>query len=197
LAFYLHFFIFRESNLPRSSVAIDLRKPTDLSGIPAKIGWISNSWPPPKIVVPLAASGSSCEAAGNVNLSLVLPDGYVLQDTATRVVVETDNRGVWQVYIEAFGVKPEAALANIEHDIWPLASRPENQENTAKERTEIQDRLENFDSKTPLDMGFEMRYPSYSLQLGIRNISALNPITFSPTNRVLYVYTVTLPRSGR
>ncbi|MEI9998834.1 MAG: hypothetical protein WDO13_06525 [Verrucomicrobiota bacterium] len=62
LTFFLYIFIPRP--LPQYVVHLDLRHPTDLSGIPSGTKWLSASWPQAAKIVPLAP-GSFCCIEGN------------------------------------------------------------------------------------------------------------------------------------
>ena len=151
---------------PRSMVRIDLQNPADLSGIPAGVRWFSSHWPPPVPVVPLAASGSFFDLSGNVEVSVVLPDGQILRDTARHLDVETDDRGIWRVDIRSGPLLSRKALEIFRPGLFRIL-RSSNAHCDGPTVDEVEASLGRDPSPLPQNFSFWLDSGSYRLDFGL------------------------------
>lgn len=112
--------------LPRHTVYIDLRHPTELSGIPDGTRWFADPGPAaPKSSVALSPSGGFCCVEGNVTFTIILPNGLPICDQARELYIKTDDKGIWEVDASIFGMKIDKAVASFERNLRPLVLSPE------------------------------------------------------------------------
>jgi hypothetical protein len=183
LSFFLYVFIPRP--LPHYTVRLDLRHPTDLSGIPSSTKWLSAAWPQPVKIVPME-QGSFCCIEGKVDISVVLPDGQTIRDTLRNVFIHTNTSGIWQVDMNVYSIDPKLVLSQIKPYIWPLAASSFEGNETAGELTNIETDLKTYVPRSPLSDGFRLRFSHYLCDFGLKP-------TFIPSNNVCYFCMITLP----
>jgi hypothetical protein len=184
LVLFLYVFIPRP--LPHHILTIDLRRPTDLSGIPAGTKWFSDTWPAPRVIVPLSASGGFCCVEGRVDMTIILPDGQTIHDTGRQVYINTDDTGIWKILIDVDSVMPKIALENIKASLFPIAMGSQNKEGIIQSVADIENGLTNYRPNAPLNLGFRWSFPSYKLDLNLGT-------TFIPSQKVSYFCQIELP----
>jgi hypothetical protein len=178
------FYVFTPRPLTHRILTIDLRRPTDLSGIPVGTKWMADSWPAPKTIFPLNASGSFCCVDGRVDVSIVLPDGHIFRDVSRNVYIYTDDTGIWKVIIDADMLMPKIALEDIERSLKPLAMDPKGEETV--DFSDIENRLTNYIPKTPINFGTRLARPAYKLDFSLST-------TFLPSDKVAYFCQIEMP----
>ena len=185
LIFFL--FIFIPRPLPQYTVHLDLRHPDDLSGLPAATGWMSTQWPQPAKILPLA-EGSFCCVEGKVDVSIILPDGQQIHDSARNIFIHTDTKGVRQVDMNVYSAPPSDALSHFKPYIWPIGQSSQTRVGPSTPLDQIERDLLTYKSGAPLADGFRVHPVGYDFQFGVGT-------TFVPSDHVSYFCHIELPRT--
>jgi hypothetical protein len=184
LLFFLYVFVPRP--LPSYEVHLDLRHPTDLSGIPADTRWFSGTWPPPAEIVPLSPPGGSCCVEGKVDITIVLPDGNIIHDIVRNVFIDTDDAGIWKVFTNVYSAEPRDALQRFKPYVWPIALSSKYSPGQSTPLDKIENDLLTYKAKQALADGLRVEPTGCKLQFAVET-------TFLPSDKVAYFYLIELP----
>jgi ABC-type transport system involved in multi-copper enzyme maturation permease subunit len=183
---YLLFFgsLFLSKLLPNRTVKIDLRHPTDLSGIPADTRWLAEQSPGPKKIVPLSIPGALCCIEGKVDLHLTLPSGETIHDQVRNIFIDVDDRGVWKINYNVYSISPQLARERIIPYLLQIAAARPTDDSVAIVK-EMDERLLNYKPDAPLGVHLDLRPPPYTFWFNIRP-------TFLPSKNVSYLCEIEL-----
>ena len=161
---------------PYRKVRIDLRNPSDLSGIP-EVKWF-----------PLG-DNEFCAIQGTTDTTLILPSGRVIEEEFAIVYVDKDSEGIFQIKADSLGwLKMDIAKQRLAREFRLMTDDGINPTELEKQRLTVLDWLTQFDHNSQMRSAMGVRSGGFRFTFGFA-------VTMNTDIGIRYRYEAEIPRS--
>lgn len=161
---------------PYRKVRIDLRNPSDLSGIP-EVKWFS------------MGDNEFCAIQGTTDTTLILPSGRVIEEEFAIVYVDRDSEGIFQIKADSLGwLKMDIAKQRLDREYRLMTDGGADPTGLAKQRQAVLDWLTSFDHNSQMRSAMGVRSDDFRFTFGFA-------VTMSTDTGISYRYEAEIPRS--
>lgn len=163
---------------PYRKVSIDLRNPTDSSGIP-EVKWF-----------PMGHK-EFCAIQGTTDLTLILPSGRVITEEFNIVYVDRDSQGIFQVKADSLGwLKLDVAEKRLDREMELMIEDGLDKQSLETQRESVRTWLNSDHASygTSMRSAIGSRAEAFRFSFGFA-------VTMNIDHGISYRYTAELPRS--
>jgi hypothetical protein len=161
---------------PNRKVRIDLRSPSDLSGIP-EVKWFP------------MGDNEFCAIQGTTDTTLILPSGKTIEEEFSIVYIDRDNEGIFQVKADSLGwLRLNVAAKRLDREVDLMVAEGADKAKVLTQRQSVLDWLTTFDHNSPMRSAIAHSTDQFRLYFEF-------VVTMSTDMGISYRYTAEIPRS--
>jgi hypothetical protein len=161
---------------PNRKVRIDLRSPSDLSGIP-EVKWFP------------MGDNEFCAIQGTTDTTLILPSGKTIEEEFSIVYIDRDSEGIFQVKADSLGwLRLDVAAKRLDREVDLMIAEGADKAKVLTQRQSVLDWLTTFDHNSPMRSAIAHSTDQFRLYFEF-------VVTMSTDMGISYRYTAEIPRS--
>jgi hypothetical protein len=139
---------------PNQKVVIDLRNPSDLSGIP-EVKWFP------------MGNDEFCAIQGTTDTTLILPSGRVIEEEFHIVYVDRDSEGIFEVKADSLGwLKLDVAKKRLDREVELMIADGYDEQTIKIQRESVMTWLKDFDHNSSMRSGIAQKTDDFTFIFG-------------------------------
>jgi hypothetical protein len=147
---------------PNRKVLIDLRNPSDFSGIP-EVQWFP------------MGDNEFCAIQGTTDTKLILPSGRIIEEEFHIVYIDRDSEGIFQVKADSLGwLKLDVAKKRLDREVKLMNEDGSNEQSIESQRDSVLTWLNDFDHNSSMRSAIGTRTENFRVSFGFAVTTDIN-----------------------